>query len=96
MRDDSRQRDRDDLSGADDGALNPVFTVEKQLTEGLDQAQGHVEDGQARERALELMRQVRIPEPERPAARSIPTSCLAACASGVVIAIALACEPRHS
>jgi ABC-type dipeptide/oligopeptide/nickel transport system ATPase component len=45
-------------------ALNPVFTVEKQLTEGLRKHKG-LSKSQARERALEFLRQVRIPEPER-------------------------------
>jgi ABC-type dipeptide/oligopeptide/nickel transport system ATPase component len=45
-------------------ALNPVFTVERQLTEGLIKHKG-MSKSQARARALELMRQVRIPEPER-------------------------------
>ncbi|MGR3489699.1 ATP-binding cassette domain-containing protein, partial [Pseudooceanicola nanhaiensis] len=45
-------------------ALNPVFTVGKQLTEGLRVHMGMSKD-EARARALELMKQVRIPEPER-------------------------------
>ncbi|MFW5655016.1 MAG: ATP-binding cassette domain-containing protein, partial [Roseicyclus sp.] len=45
-------------------ALNPVFTVERQLTEGLIKHK-RMTKSQARARALELMRQVRIPEPER-------------------------------
>ena len=45
-------------------ALNPVFTVERQLTEGLRVHRGMTKD-EAKARALELMQQVRIPEPER-------------------------------
>ena len=45
-------------------ALNPVFTVERQLTEGLRLHKSLTRD-QATERALELLREVRIPEPER-------------------------------
>ncbi|MEY8841786.1 ATP-binding cassette domain-containing protein, partial [Cribrihabitans sp. XS_ASV171] len=45
-------------------ALNPVFTVGRQLTEGLRVHKG-MSRAKAEERALELLRQVRIPEPER-------------------------------
>ena len=45
-------------------ALNPVFTVERQLTEGLRLHKG-LSKLEASEKALELMREVRIPEPER-------------------------------
>ena len=45
-------------------ALNPVFTVGRQLTEGL-RIHKDMSKTQAEERALELLRQVRIPEPER-------------------------------
>ncbi|MEX0370707.1 MAG: ATP-binding cassette domain-containing protein, partial [Tateyamaria sp.] len=45
-------------------ALNPVFTVGRQLTEGLRLHKG-MSKGQAEERALSLLKQVRIPEPER-------------------------------
>ena len=44
-------------------ALNPVFTVGRQLTEGLRLHKGMTK-AEAEARALELMRQVRIPEPE--------------------------------
>ena len=44
-------------------ALNPVFTVGRQLTEGLRVHRG-LTAKEAEARALELLRQVRIPEPE--------------------------------
>ena len=45
-------------------ALNPVFSVERQLTEGL-RFHESLSRSAASARALELMREVRIPEPER-------------------------------
>ena len=45
-------------------SLNPVFTVGRQLTEGLRVHKGLSKD-EAEERALVLLREVRIPEPER-------------------------------
>ena len=45
-------------------ALNPVFTVERQLTEGLVVHKG-LSKREAKKRALELMTMAKIPEPER-------------------------------
>ena len=45
-------------------SLNPVFTIERQLVDGLKAHRGLKRDD-ARARALELLRGVRVPEPER-------------------------------
>lgn len=73
-------------------ALNPVFTVSRQLTEGLRLHRG-LSRKQAEEHALELMRQVRIPEPER-RMEQYPHELSGGMRQRVVIAMAMACEPR--
>ena len=72
--------------------LNPVFTVGRQLTEGLRVHRGLSREA-AEARALELLRQVRIPEPERRMTQ-YPHELSGGMRQRVVIAIALACEPR--
>ncbi len=73
-------------------ALNPVFTVGRQLTEGL-RLHKKLSKADAEERALDLLRQVRIPEPER-RLKQYPHELSGGMRQRVVIAMAMACEPR--
>ncbi len=73
-------------------ALNPVFTVGRQLTEGL-RLHKKLSKSAAEARAIELLRDVRIPEPER-RLNQYPHELSGGMRQRVVIAMAMACEPR--
>ena len=62
-------------------ALTPVYTVGWQIVEQL-RAHNDMTKQQAQERAIELLAEVGIPDPHRPASTTTPTSSPAACASG--------------
>jgi peptide/nickel transport system ATP-binding protein len=73
-------------------SLNPVLTVERQLTEGIRE---HLGLGRraARERAVELLDRVGIPDP-RGRLDAYPHQLSGGMRQRVMIAIALACEPQ--
>ncbi|MCV6824723.1 MULTISPECIES: ABC transporter ATP-binding protein [Halocynthiibacter] len=73
-------------------SLNPVFTVGKQLTEGLILHKG-LSKSEANKRAIEILKDVRIPEPERRMTQ-YPHELSGGMRQRVVIAIAMACEPK--
>ena len=73
-------------------SLNPLFTVESQLCEGM-LAHLKLSRQEARARALELMKAVGIPEPERRLG-SYPHQLSGGQRQRVVIATALACGPQ--
>ncbi len=73
-------------------SLNPVWDVGRQIGEVLEIHRG-MKRGAARARALELLRMVGIPDPER-RLRSYPHEMSGGMAQRVMIAMALACEPE--
>jgi peptide/nickel transport system ATP-binding protein len=73
-------------------ALNPVMKVGRQITESL-RFHLDMDAGTARETAVELLRSVRIPEPDK-RIDSYPHQLSGGMRQRVVIAVALACGPR--
>lgn len=73
-------------------SLNPLFTVESQLTEGM-LTHLKIDRREARARALDLMKAVGIPEPEQRLG-SYPHQLSGGQRQRVVIATALACDPK--
>ena len=73
-------------------SLNPVFTIERQLTDGL-RLHTNLSANETREKALELLREVRIPDPEK-RLRQYPHELSGGMRQRVVIAMAMACRPR--
>jgi oligopeptide/dipeptide ABC transporter ATP-binding protein len=73
-------------------SLNPVRDVGWQIGEVLELHRG-MKHGPARARALELLRMVGIPDPER-RLKSYPHEMSGGMAQRVMIAMALACEPE--
>ena len=75
-------------------ALNPTMTVGKQITEViLRHQEGRKDPALAKEQAIELLRQVRLPNPEQRFSQ-FPHEFSGGQRQRVVIAMALACSPR--
>jgi oligopeptide/dipeptide ABC transporter ATP-binding protein len=73
-------------------SLNPVWDVGRQIAEVLEIHRG-LKRGPARDRAMELLRMVGIPDPARRLA-AFPHEMSGGMAQRVMIAMALACEPE--
>ena len=73
-------------------SLNPLFTVEQQLSEPLRIHLGMKRDA-ARAKALELLRQVEIPDPEQ-RLKQYPHEFSGGMRQRVMIAMAIACSPK--
>jgi peptide/nickel transport system ATP-binding protein len=72
-------------------ALNPVFTCGQQVTEAI-RAHHHLSAARARQKCLELFRQVQLPEPER-IFKSYPHEISGGQKQRVMIAMAISCQP---
>lgn len=73
-------------------ALNPVFTCGQQVTETI-RAHLRLDARAAREKCLELFRQVQLPDPER-ILRSYPHEISGGQKQRVMIAMAICCQPN--
>jgi oligopeptide/dipeptide ABC transporter ATP-binding protein len=73
-------------------SLNPVWNVGRQVEEVLEIHRG-MKGGAARARALELLKMVGIPDPER-RLKAFPHEMSGGMAQRIMIAMALACEPE--
>src|SRR5690606_34120272 len=87
-----RARDAGFIFQEPSAALNPAFTIGRQITEPLRTHLG-MSRSQARERALDLLGRVGIADP-RDRIDDYPHQFSGGMAQRVMIAMALACEPR--
>ncbi|GAB3753822.1 ABC transporter ATP-binding protein [Zhihengliuella somnathii] len=73
-------------------ALNPVLTVEKQMTEALE-LHGIAYGAEARQRAIELLELVGLPDPAR-RIKQYPHQFSGGQRQRIVIAMAISCDPK--
>jgi peptide/nickel transport system ATP-binding protein len=73
-------------------SLNPAFTIGDQIVEGI-MRHRKVTPAEARERAIDMLRRVRIPSPER-RIDDYPHKLSGGMRQRAMIAMALACDPR--
>ena len=73
-------------------SLNPVFTVGDQIVEGILRHR-RITPGEARDRAIDMLRRVRIPSPEQ-RFDDYPHRLSGGMRQRAMIAMALACEPK--
>lgn len=73
-------------------SLNPVFTIGEQIVEALQLHWPDMDDGEARDKAIEALRQVQIPLPEK-RIDEYPHRLSGGQRQRVMIAMAMACEP---
>ena len=73
-------------------SLNPAFTIGNQLIEGI-RCHRDISEADARARAIEMLRRVRIPSPEQ-RIDEYPHKLSGGMRQRVMIAMALSCEPR--
>lgn len=73
-------------------SLNPVFTVGNQIEEVLELHQSHLSPKERREKAIDMLRLVGIPSPEK-RVTEYPHQMSGGMRQRVMIAMALSCEP---